>query len=72
MRIAVFGDIHGNLFGLEATLADLRTQSPDAMLVTGDLVYRRHARHRRSRLQAAVGRRGDRPAAHAAPPGGDR
>jgi predicted phosphodiesterase len=40
MRIAVFGDIHGNLFGLEAALADLRTQSPDAMLVTGDLVYK--------------------------------
>jgi predicted phosphodiesterase len=40
MRIAVFGDIHGNLFGLEAVLADLRSQSPDAMIVTGDLVYK--------------------------------
>lgn len=40
MRIAVFGDIHGNLFGLEAVLADLRTQAPDAMLLTGDLVYK--------------------------------
>ena len=40
MRIAVFGDIHGNLFGLEAVLADLRSQSPDALIVTGDLVYK--------------------------------
>lgn len=40
MRIAVFGDIHGNIFGLEAVLADLRAQRPDAMIVTGDLVYK--------------------------------
>ncbi len=40
MRIAVFGDIHGNLFGLEAVLRDLRRHSPDAMIVTGDLVYK--------------------------------
>ncbi len=40
MRFAIFGDIHGNIFGLEAVLADLRTQSPDAMIVTGDLVYK--------------------------------
>jgi predicted phosphodiesterase len=40
VRVAVFGDIHGNLFGLEAALTDLRGQSPDAMLVTGDLVYK--------------------------------
>jgi predicted phosphodiesterase len=40
MRFAVLGDIHGNIFGLEAVLADLRAQSPDAMIVTGDLVYK--------------------------------
>ena len=40
MRIATFGDIHGNLFALQAVLADLRTQKPDGLLVTGDLVYK--------------------------------
>lgn len=40
MRIAVFGDIHGNLFALQAVLADLRSQRPDALVVTGDLVYK--------------------------------
>ena len=40
MRIAVFGDIHGNLFSLQAVLADLRAQRPDALVVTGDLVYK--------------------------------
>jgi hypothetical protein len=32
--------MHGNIFGLEAALADLRSQSPDAMVVIGDLVYK--------------------------------
>ncbi len=40
MRIAAFGDIHGNLFGLQAILADLRGQRPDAMVITGDLVHK--------------------------------
>lgn len=40
MRIAVFGDIHGNLFALRAVLADLRGQRPDALVITGDLVYK--------------------------------
>jgi predicted phosphodiesterase len=40
MRIAVFGDIHGNLYGLQAALADLRSQAPDALVVSGDLVYK--------------------------------
>lgn len=40
MRIAVLGDIHGNLVALQAALADLRTQSPDALVVSGDLVYK--------------------------------
>jgi predicted phosphodiesterase len=40
MRIAAFGDIHGNIFALRAVLADLKAQSPDAMVVTGDIVYK--------------------------------
>ena len=40
MRIAVLGDIHGNLAGLQAVLADLRGQSPDALVISGDLVYK--------------------------------
>jgi predicted phosphodiesterase len=40
MRIAAFGDIHGNIFALRAVLADLKTHSPDAMVVFGDLVYK--------------------------------
>jgi len=40
MRFAVFGDIHGNIFALQAVLNDLRTQSPDAVVVTGDLVHK--------------------------------
>lgn len=40
MRIAAFGDIHGNIYALRAVLADLKTESPDAMVVTGDLVYK--------------------------------
>ena len=40
MRFAAFGDIHGNLFALQAALADLRRHAPDALIVTGDLVYK--------------------------------
>lgn len=40
MRIAIFGDIHGNFFALQAILADLRTQRPDTLVVTGDLAYK--------------------------------
>jgi predicted phosphodiesterase len=40
MRIAAFGDIHGNIYALRAVLADLKAQSPDAMVVTGDIVYK--------------------------------
>jgi predicted phosphodiesterase len=40
MRIAAFGDIHGNIYALQAVLADLKAHSPDAMVVTGDLVYK--------------------------------
>jgi predicted phosphodiesterase len=37
MRTAVFGDIHGNLPAFEAALADIRQQSPDALLCLGDV-----------------------------------
>ncbi len=37
MRLAVFGDIHGNLPAFEATLNDIRGQSPDALLCLGDV-----------------------------------
>lgn len=40
MRIAAFGDIHGNVYALLAVLADLRSQRPDALVVSGDLVYK--------------------------------
>jgi putative phosphoesterase len=38
MRIAIFSDIHGNLQALEAVLADLGAQNPDAIYCLGDLV----------------------------------
>jgi putative phosphoesterase len=37
-RIAVLSDIHGNLPALEAVLAQIRAERPDAVLVAGDLV----------------------------------
>jgi putative phosphoesterase len=37
-RIAVLSDVHGNLVALEATLAAIRAETPDAILVAGDLV----------------------------------
>jgi predicted phosphodiesterase len=40
MRIAAFGDIHGNIYALRAVLDALKARSPDAMVVTGDLVYK--------------------------------
>jgi putative phosphoesterase len=38
MRIAIFSDIHGNLQALEAVLADIAAQKPDAVYCLGDLV----------------------------------
>lgn len=37
MRLAVFGDIHGNLPAFEAALADIRMQAPDALICLGDV-----------------------------------
>jgi putative phosphoesterase len=37
-RIAVLSDIHGNLPALEATMAAIRAERPDHVLVAGDLV----------------------------------
>src|SRR4051812_44677242 len=38
MRIAVFGDIHGNRHALDATLTDIRSQTPERVYCLGDLV----------------------------------
>lgn len=40
MRLAVISDIHSNLAAFEAVLADLETQSPDAVVVAGDFLNR--------------------------------
>jgi putative phosphoesterase len=37
-RIAVLSDVHGNRIALEAVLAEIRREKPDAVLVAGDLV----------------------------------
>jgi putative phosphoesterase len=38
MRIAIFSDVHGNLQALDAVLADIAAQKPDAVYCLGDLV----------------------------------
>ena len=38
LRIAVLGDIHGNVAALDAALLDMATHHPDRLLITGDLV----------------------------------
>ena len=38
MRVAVLSDVHGNLHALEAVLADVESEAPDAMWCLGDLV----------------------------------
>jgi len=40
MRIAILADIHGNLPALEAVLADLTQQAPDAVYLLGDSINR--------------------------------
>lgn len=37
MRIAIFSDVHGNLSGLEAVLADIEQQAADLAVFAGDL-----------------------------------
>jgi putative phosphoesterase len=37
-RIALLSDVHGNRVALEAVLAEVRRERPDAVLVAGDLV----------------------------------
>lgn len=39
VRLAVLGDIHGNLLALEAALADIRKHKPDRIALTGDLLF---------------------------------
>ena len=36
--VAILADIHGNLAALQAVLADVHAQAPDALLWGGDLV----------------------------------
>jgi putative phosphoesterase len=38
MKIAVFTDVHGNRFALEAVLADIASHNPDLILNLGDMV----------------------------------
>lgn len=38
MRLAIFGDVHGNLPALDAVLADIHRQHVDAVYCLGDLV----------------------------------
>lgn len=38
MRLAIFSDIHGNLQALDAVLADIDAQRPEAIYCLGDLV----------------------------------
>ena len=37
MRVAIISDIHGNLTAFEAVVADIKTQSPDAVYHLGDI-----------------------------------
>ena len=37
MRVALFSDVHGNLTGLEAVLADITEHAPDLVVFAGDL-----------------------------------
>jgi putative phosphoesterase len=38
MRIAVISDVHGNLIGLDAALADLQAQPADQIVFLGDMI----------------------------------
>lgn len=39
MRIAVFGDVHGNRFALEAVMQDIERHAPDAWVNLGDQLF---------------------------------
>lgn len=39
MKIAVFGDVHGNRFALEAVVQDMERHGPDAWVNLGDQVF---------------------------------
>lgn len=39
MRVAVFGDVHGNLFALEAVVRDIQQHAPDAWVNLGDQLF---------------------------------
>ena len=39
LRLAVLGDIHGNVAALDAALADAKKHKPDRYLITGDLTF---------------------------------
>jgi predicted phosphodiesterase len=39
LRLALLGDIHGNIAALEAALSDIKRHKPDRIAVTGDLVF---------------------------------
>jgi putative phosphoesterase len=39
LKLAVLGDIHGNIAALEAALADAKKHKPDRYVITGDLTF---------------------------------
>ena len=39
LRMAVLGDVHGNVLALDAALAEIKRHRPDRIAVTGDLVF---------------------------------
>ncbi len=39
MKIAVFGDVHGNRFALDAVVADIERHAPDAWVNLGDQLF---------------------------------
>lgn len=40
LRLAFFGDVHGNLAALDAVLADIQKAAPDQAVCLGDLVFK--------------------------------
>lgn len=55
LRIAVLTDVHGNAFGLEAVLADIRQHSPDLIANLGDQVWGQADPRRALELQKNLG-----------------